>query len=158
MAKNGYAVGFVVDVCRIGDLGGLRSGFCRGAGSGYFHASDGGDLVILGRVSVSESVSKVVELVEFGFANKELRYQLEIAQDDGSVCTDLDGNRICISVPKRIAEKWIDSEEITVEAEQSLGTDRSLRILIEKDFACFTEREGEDETDAFPNPAASGMC
>jgi hypothetical protein len=27
-----------------------------------------------------------------------------------------------------------------------------LRILVEKDFACLAPREGEDESDMFPNP------
>jgi hypothetical protein len=35
---------------------------------------------------------------------------------------------------------------------QPAAADAELRIVVEKDFACLTAREGEDESDNFPNP------
>ena len=41
--------------------------------------------------------------------------------------------------------------------DQDVGGDEPLRILVEKDFACLVEREGEDDSDAFPHPDG-GAC
>jgi hypothetical protein len=41
------------------------------------------------------------------------------------------------------------------EAEQSTGGSERLRILVEKDWACLTARDGEEDVDAFPNPNVS---
>jgi hypothetical protein len=40
--------------------------------------------------------------------------------------------------------------------EQVLDDGAKLTILVEKDFACLTPREGEDESDMFPNPDDDG--
>jgi hypothetical protein len=42
---------------------------------------------------------------------------------------------------------------VTLAHEQALP-DGSLRITLEKDFACLAPREGEDESDNFPHPQA----
>lgn len=39
-----------------------------------------------------------------------------------------------------------------MEDQLALGDGSTLRVLIEKDFACLTERVDEDELDNFPNP------
>jgi hypothetical protein len=41
---------------------------------------------------------------------------------------------------------------VTLAGTQPAAQDAELRIVIEKDFACLTVREGEDESDNFPNP------
>ena len=51
------------------------------------------------------------------------------------------------------AREWCTSELVTLAHEQALP-DGALRITLEKDFACLAPREGEDETDNFPNPEA----
>jgi hypothetical protein len=38
---------------------------------------------------------------------------------------------------------------------QPTASDAELRIVVEKDFACLTAREGEDESDNFANPNAT---
>ena len=42
-----------------------------------------------------------------------------------------------------------------IAAEQPVADGVVLRVLVEKDFACLTVREGEDDEDAFPNPHES---
>ena len=67
-------------------------------------------------------------------------------------------NCLCVSVPEKDAEKWINSELVALEAVQPLGEESSLRILLEKDFECLSERAYEDENDTFSNPAKGGVC
>ena len=44
------------------------------------------------------------------------------------------------------------SEQVSIEADEALDDGDSLKILVEKDFACLAPREGEDETDMYPHP------
>jgi hypothetical protein len=60
--------------------------------------------------------------------------------------------RIEIMVPNAAAECWANSEEVGIS-----GETESLKIQIEKDFACLSVREGEDESDAFPHPREKEM-
>ena len=52
--------------------------------------------------------------------------------------------------------RWASGDQIGIESEQLVDHQASLRILIEKDFACI---DGTDEqnADTFPNPLA-GKC
>ena len=58
-----------------------------------------------------------------------------------------------IRVPEGKAREWCTTELVTLAHEQALP-DGSLRITLEKDFACLAPREGEDESDNFPHPQA----
>jgi hypothetical protein len=56
-------------------------------------------------------------------------------------------------------KQWAESEKVSISSEQNLDDGEQLRILVEKDFACLAPRDGEDESDMFPNPDAdSGSC
>ena len=47
---------------------------------------------------------------------------------------------------------WANSDEVSLLAHQENNSMNALRLLIEKDFACLITREGEDDSDAYPNP------
>jgi hypothetical protein len=64
-------------------------------------------------------------------------------------------NQIKVFVPANLAAEWTETELVGLERSMDLGEGNSLRILVEKDFQCLTEREGEDESDNFPNPNMS---
>lgn len=66
------------------------------------------------------------------------------------------GGGIEISVPREVGHAWATGESVGMEGAQDLGDGSKLRILVEKDFACLTERPHEDDADAFPNP--NGSC
>ena len=102
------------------------------------------------------NTGKVEEMVEFGFPQTALRYQLYTTTDTEVIRAKFEDNCLYVSVPKRDAENWINSEKAGIEAGQPLGDNKYLRLLLEKDFACLTDRTDEDETDAFPNPLANG--
>jgi len=58
-----------------------------------------------------------------------------------------------ILVPEGTAREWCTTQRVTLAHEQNLQ-DGSLRITLEKDFACLAPRAGEDESDNFPHPDA----
>jgi hypothetical protein len=70
----------------------------------------------------------------------------------------LANRRITVFIPKELARNWASTEQVGLEAQQEIGNGKSLRILVEKDFACLERRDGEDESDAFPHPASAKEC
>lgn len=100
----------------------------------------------------------VGETVEFGLSSdKHLIYRLEQAAVE-DVRADFADGKITIFVPRAEAENWALTDQIGIKAEQNLGGEKLLKILIEKDFACLDPRAGEDESDAFPHPNAGKSC
>src|SRR5690349_11012998 len=67
--------------------------------------------------------------------------------------TSPEGARVEVRIARAAADRWTSSDEVGVEGAQALDDGRSLRILVEKDFACLKVRPGEDDADAFPHPA-----
>jgi hypothetical protein len=64
---------------------------------------------------------------------------------------------ITVSVPEAQLAYWARSEEVGVYADVSLGGDRALSVMIEKDFACLDRSDAENE-DTFPNPNLAAAC
>lgn len=61
-----------------------------------------------------------------------------------------------VRVPEDTVRDWADTDRVSIASEQALDQGGSLTLLIEKDFACLAPREGEDESDMFPNPRDGG--
>lgn len=54
-----------------------------------------------------------------------------------------------------MVQRWAGPKEVAIRGEQALTGDGALSILLEKDFTCLTPRDGEEDADSFPNPAAT---
>lgn len=67
-----------------------------------------------------------------------------------------ENGRITVFLPEEAIAKWAGTEEVSLSYLQENESD-GLRILVEKDFACLAEREGEDESDNFPHPKTGEM-
>lgn len=61
-------------------------------------------------------------------------------------------NVVTVRIPEATVRTWATSEQISIDSEQLLDDGATLRILVEKDFACLAPRDEEDESDMFPNP------
>lgn len=59
-----------------------------------------------------------------------------------------------VRVPEETVLGWASSEQVSIAGEQAVSDDAALRILVEKDFACLTPRDDEDESDMYPHPNA----
>ena len=77
----------------------------------------------------------------------KLSYAMAFGDSLGATLT---GARILVTVPAAAARAWATNEEVGLEATQSTG-EGTLKILVEKDFACLTPR-GSEDADAFPHP------
>ncbi len=98
--------------------------------------------------------SEVAEFAEKGlvenqteFGKSAFIYALKSSDSAQNLQAEFENGRIEILIPQTIAKNWTNTEEVGISGET--GT---LKILIEKDFACLSEREGEDESDSFPHP------
>jgi hypothetical protein len=101
----------------------------------------------------------VEEIVEFGVReDQRFMYSLSISTEIDSVCAILENKRISVLVPKSQAVQWKDTNEIGIRGAQLLDDEKTLQLLIEKDFACLDDRPGEDDSDAFPHPEIGRKC
>ncbi len=102
---------------------------------------------------------QIEDTIEFGSPiNEKLIYALVLSGKGAEIAAKYDSGKIAVIIPQKIAGEWIKSDRTGIGGEQILGEDKSLKILIEKDFACLSERAGEDESDNFPNPNAGKEC
>jgi hypothetical protein len=108
-----------------------------------------------GEVSELEQHGVVADCVRFG-GGASLFYRLSRDRNEQAIGASYADGVIDVRVPNEAALKWCRSaEEVTLTGAQPAAADAELRIVVEKDFACLTAREGEDESDNFPNPNKS---
>ncbi|NOX51575.1 MAG: hypothetical protein GXP16_13735 [Gammaproteobacteria bacterium] len=83
-----------------------------------------------------------------------LKYTIEPGDGYGTGL-EFNGSEVTVrvNVDSQAATDWSISEEVGLDS-RALKSVGPLSVLIEKDFACLTPREGEQEMDTFPNPSA----
>lgn len=105
-----------------------------------------------GEVAQFGKTGRVDEMIQFS-DTMYFYYVLEKSPHVAELQAKLENSRITVMVPHDIADRWVNSTDVGMENDWPIGSDSlTLRILVEKDFACLTERAGEDDSDAFPNP------
>jgi hypothetical protein len=93
----------------------------------------------------------VIERIEFGeTADEQISFSLQISNDEkmGIVYKN---NRVHILIPKNVLDEWTNTEQVGIAADLATGMNRTVSVLIEKDFACLDATE-EDNTGTYPNP------
>ena len=93
----------------------------------------------------------VVSKVEFPGA-RELRYRLESSPASVNPAAFFSDNAVTVRLPESAVLAWVTTEQVSLQGEQLLDDGAMLKILVEKDFACLTKREDEDESDMYPHP------
>ena len=83
---------------------------------------------------------------------RHLEYVVESSPANIKPQAFLSESTLTVRLPETSVLAWSGSEQVSIEAEQPLDDGGSLRILVEKDFACLAPREGEDESDMYPHP------
>jgi hypothetical protein len=125
--------------------------------------------LLRGEVEQFGKTGRVEETIEFGASSPaRLSYILEADKNARQIAVHYADNQITVTVPKKAAQNWVESELVTLMSEQPIynaeqnGTDKNdasenvLRILIEKDFVCLDRKDDPDNADAFPHP--TGKC
>jgi hypothetical protein len=108
--------------------------------------------VTQGELKEFATQGRVEDSIHFG-AGRALIYRLSIDPKSSQLTAQFEQDVIEVRVPEKSARDWSDSNLVTLENTQSQGG-VELKIFVEKDFACLQPRDGEDESDHFPHPAA----
>src|SRR5690606_37083677 len=111
-------------------------------------------------VRIRVSRSELERIAEEGLAEDAVRFAPDVGLvyrvrvvTDGRVSAELEDGVLTVTLPKATVERWTRPDEVSIRGEQPIGGGETLKILVEKDFECLTPREGEDQSDLFPNPA-----
>ncbi|MEX2126219.1 MAG: hypothetical protein WD795_20170 [Woeseia sp.] len=80
-----------------------------------------------------------------------LEYSVETASTASQPQANFSAGRLVVQIPQGVLREWAATEQVSIAGTQPLR-EGGLSILVEKDFACLTPREGEDDTDMFPHP------
>jgi hypothetical protein len=81
-----------------------------------------------------------------------LTYTMSVSAGE-KVAVHFAANEIVVSLPETVARNWMQTDEVSIEAEQPAGPNGNvLSILIEKDFECIGRPDDPDRADAYPNP------
>ena len=81
----------------------------------------------------------------------QLQYAVVLSRSAQEMTASFEEGVLQVELPEGPAIQWALSDEISLQGEASLD-EGGLSILVEKDFACLTPREGEDESDLYPHP------
>jgi hypothetical protein len=98
-----------------------------------------------------KTTGSVKEEITFGKLQK-LIYHIKISENAKTISAFFEAGEIIVEIPSEPARNWIDSEQISLKAEQFVEDEATLSILIEKDFVCVERPFDEDNKGAFPHP------
>ena len=110
-----------------------------------------------GEVDQFAQTGRLEEQIFLGTGGDEIfRYVLESTSAVSTTKAVLTPRAVIVQVPPEAVTRWASSDQIGIEGEQPVAHQATLRILIEKDFACIDGTD-EENADTFPNPLA-GKC
>ncbi|WP_103029230.1 DUF7009 family protein [Salinibacter altiplanensis] len=78
-------------------------------------------------------------------------YGLKVDPEAEQPRAALDGTTLMIRVPRALGERWVTADQVGFEADQEVGDDRTVHLLVEKDIGC-QHKEATSEK-AFPHLA-----
>ena len=102
---------------------------------------------------------KVAEVLAFGLTSEEqLHFTLAVTTEAAfsiqfqAPATDI--TSITLYVPEAVAREWTTTDLVGFEETIDTGKGTTIKILVEKDFACIDRGEKENEG-TYPNPKAN---
>lgn len=104
-----------------------------------------------------ETQQAVVSLTHFP-NGKVFRYKLLVESDATEISAVFEHDAIVVSIPVDAAKHWFRPTQVGLDTQLLLEDGSYLKVLLEKDFKCLTDRPEEDESDAFPNPLSGHNC
>jgi hypothetical protein len=115
------------------------------------------------RVSRSEVAKvlkgeRVAETIQFASdVAARLTYALEREPSVTMPTVRYTAAEVTVLIPADQALTWCLTDQVGIVENISLGSQGSLDLIVEKDFACL-DLSDEDNQDTFPNPNAEATC
>ncbi|WP_119079096.1 DUF7009 family protein [Chitinophaga alhagiae] len=106
-------------------------------------------------IAVLEARGKVEEHTRIGAHS--LHFCVRSKEGLQAPAIQLEGPAVHLAVPATQIQAWTGTDLTGFDAVIINPDGSELKILVEKDFKCLTER-GEDESQAFDNPLSSHTC
>ncbi|WP_026463175.1 DUF7009 family protein [Adhaeribacter aquaticus] len=89
-------------------------------------------------VTQFKQTGQIEERIQFGPSEDQvLRYVLAFSANTPVVTATFEQAQVTVLVPESIAAQWVNSEQNGFEGFIDNGTERGLKILVEKDLDCF---------------------
>ena len=88
----------------------------------------------------------------------DFQYSLESSPASVKPGAFFSNNVMTVRLPETTVLAWATTDQVSICGEQQLDDGATLGILVEKDFKCLVEREGEDDSDMFANPDEGAAC
>lgn len=109
------------------------------------------------------SQSDVVAADQEGFVEAQTRFPdgsvfrfALSASKTGRASAEFTGGRMLVGLPATEISAWAnDDTAVSLYEEIELPGGGRLKLLVEKDFQCLTDRPDEDQSDLFQNPDSS---
>lgn len=101
---------------------------------------------------------RIEEKVQFAVGEDAcLTYAMEWESGPESVDVRYQSCEVVVVLPREIALAWAGSEQVGIYAAVAIGSFGSLKVVVEKDFACL-DRSDADNEDTFPHPQMGAVC
>ncbi len=88
---------------------------------------------------------------ETSFGNSKFIYALQQVSTGNELSAAMEGNKITMFVPSALTNGWPENDTVGFEAKMPLEDNKSLYLLLEKDFVCL-DHTNEDQSDNYENP------
>lgn len=85
------------------------------------------------------------------FGNNKFVYALQRVDEGNTLTAALEQNKITMFVPATLTSDWPSNDIISFEANIPLAENKTLYLLLEKDFVCL-DHTNEDQSDNYENP------
>jgi hypothetical protein len=92
----------------------------------------------------------VEDSIQFGGAS--LSYTIETASALPAPLATFQDHWLRVQVPSQAAQDWYTSDRVAISSDQPIEGEKTLSVLIEKDFQCLHAGGEQRDPDAYPNP------
>ena len=97
---------------------------------------------------------QVSETISFGVEPYQKLVYTVVGRDVHRLEVEYFPGSIEVVLPVGDVNAWASSEQVGFDEVFDLGDDDALSVTVEKDFKCLSDRPGEDDSGAYPNPEA----
>ena len=101
-------------------------------------------------LEVFEKTGYVEERTEF--LNSTFCYAIQKLFDGHSLDASFTGQKLTVFVPKAVVQEWVNTDVVGFDHYLPLPDEKTLFLLIEKDYKCIDGDESEDQSDYYDNP------
>lgn len=86
------------------------------------------------------------------FADNTFCYAIQKLFDGHSLDASFTGQKLTVFVPKAVMQEWVHTDIVGFSHYLPLREDKTLFLLVEKDYKCIDGDETEDQSDYYDNP------